>query len=379
MSEILFNYLRDILYEPKKAKLNLADLEETDQKLGKGLMFLHDQLNEQRVFIGALSKGDLNVDPPKSNELTAPLKSLHANLKHLTWQTQQVAVGDYKQRVDFMGEFSVAFNEMTRQLEMRRRALEQDNKLLFDITSGIPQAIVVLSDDTGEALFMNPAAERLRGLDPMLLQQLQGEVDEISIREDDIVKFYTVKNYAVCWKDQIATAFVLDDISHEKEQIMELEQFAHYDKMTGARNRHAGMEILQQWIKEKRAFALGFVDLDNLKYVNDEMGHKEGDGYIVRASELLMEFGSGVIVSRIGGDEFMILMPDQTKEQADVRLEELREELIRITAELGKNYRGNISYGTVVYSDGVTASEMLSLADERMYTFKRRNKMKIGK
>ncbi len=79
-------------------------------------------LAESREFIGALSEGKLDIEPPPRNQLIAPFKQLHANLRHLTWQTQQIAAGDLQQRVDFLGEFSVAFNSLIEALQEKRLA-----------------------------------------------------------------------------------------------------------------------------------------------------------------------------------------------------------------------------------------------------------------
>jgi len=79
--------------------------------------FLENQ-NQIMQFIYALSNGDLNYQPPKgTNAMLQPFKNLQASLKHLTWVTTQVASGDFDHYVDFMGEFSKAFNDMTRQLK----------------------------------------------------------------------------------------------------------------------------------------------------------------------------------------------------------------------------------------------------------------------
>jgi len=68
--------------------------------------------------IYTLSRGDLNFEIPKGNLLLLhSLKSLQANLRHLTWKTQQIAQGDFSQRVDFIGDFSEAFNSMVQQLK----------------------------------------------------------------------------------------------------------------------------------------------------------------------------------------------------------------------------------------------------------------------
>ncbi|MDR2199740.1 MAG: response regulator [Deltaproteobacteria bacterium] len=123
-AETLFEYLRDIIYNPAKAKLDPRRLGGKFRDLGLGLMFLADCVAETRDFANALARGDLRARMPGAgNEIAAPLKTLYSSLKHLTWQTNEIAAGDYSQRVDFMGEFADAFNSMIRQLEDRNREL----------------------------------------------------------------------------------------------------------------------------------------------------------------------------------------------------------------------------------------------------------------
>jgi methyl-accepting chemotaxis protein len=75
-------------------------------------------------FALSLSRGDLS-QPLKVKGLTAAgLKALQSNLRHLTWQAQMIAQGDFTQRVDFMGEFSEAFNSMVGSLAEARIQLE---------------------------------------------------------------------------------------------------------------------------------------------------------------------------------------------------------------------------------------------------------------
>jgi two-component system NtrC family sensor kinase len=79
-------------------------------------------LHDVRTLATALARGDLR--PPEARSrgpLIGSLKGLHANLRHLTWQAQRIAAGDLSHRVDFMGEFSAAFNDMVAQLAERKR------------------------------------------------------------------------------------------------------------------------------------------------------------------------------------------------------------------------------------------------------------------
>jgi len=92
------------------------------EALAKVVMKLVNELKEAQEFITALSLGRLDVEPPPRNHLIASFKQLHSSLRHLTWQTQQIAAGDFNQRVDFLGEFSVAFNSLIDSLRENRLA-----------------------------------------------------------------------------------------------------------------------------------------------------------------------------------------------------------------------------------------------------------------
>lgn len=92
------------------------------EALAESVSKLVNELKDAQEFIAALSLGRLDVDPPPRNHLIAAFKQLHSSLRHLTWQTQQIAAGDLNQRVDFLGEFSVAFNSLIAALQEKRLA-----------------------------------------------------------------------------------------------------------------------------------------------------------------------------------------------------------------------------------------------------------------
>jgi len=95
-------------------------------RLATAVNRLIDYQREVLGFIGPLSRGDLKVTVPAAqNILASPFKELHSRLVHLTWQAEQVARGDYGQRVDFMGDFSRAFNAMVESLALKERELRE--------------------------------------------------------------------------------------------------------------------------------------------------------------------------------------------------------------------------------------------------------------
>jgi diguanylate cyclase (GGDEF)-like protein len=400
--------LRDVLYYPNRAQLDLASLPEDFREFGEGLAYFVEMLNETRALATALSRGDLSCPLPKpSNEFAANLKSLHATLKHLTWQSQQVANGDYKQRIRFMGDFAESFNQMVVQLEegrnallseietiqKQRRDLERSNNLFEVVTSRMSEWIVVFDRNTGERLFTNHPVKSLlinTSLEPKLYDVLLSHAQHkeennvqrskaFSLVDDEVIQWFSVTFYPLHWHGYDAMAAVLSDITASKAELEKLEGVAYRDALTGKYNRHYGMNLFNEWIEQRRHFVVCFIDMDRLKYVNDVLGHAEGDRYLLQVAKLLEAFSEDSCLCRLGGDEFMILAADINQQAAEDRLETLRDCLVaeELTTQDGTPYKGSLSYGVVeVTTDNMLpASEILSQADERMYTYKRAHRM----
>jgi len=408
VADNLFGYLRDVLYYPSRAQLDLASLPEDFQEFGQGLLYFVEMLNETRTLATALSRGDLSCPLPKpDNEMAATLKSLHATLKHLAWQTRQVANGDYKQRISFMGDFAESFNQMVAQLKERqdallgeietiqkqRRDLERSNNLFEIITSRLSEWIVVFERDTGDRLFTNHPVEILQTnaalesrLCDILLDHIRHEEESgvqkswvFSLVDNEATQWFSVTFYPLHWYGYDAIAAVLSDITANKAEIDKLEGVAYRDELTGKYNRHYGMSRFNEWIEQRCQFVVCFIDMDKLKYVNDVLGHAEGDHYILLVSKLLEGFSKDACVCRLGGDEFMILAAGFDQKAAEDRLEALRDRLVaeELKTPGGTSYQGSLSYGVVeVTPDNVLpASEILSQADERMYAYKKAHRM----
>lgn len=125
------------------------------------------------VAMEQMAQGELNTTPVMGRmAVTHSLKALQSNLKHLTWKTQQIAAGDLEQKVDFMGDFSDAFNRMTQQLKDSYEELERRNQFIRKTFGRYT------SDEIVEALLDVP-----EGL------QLGGEKREITILMSDLRGF----------------------------------------------------------------------------------------------------------------------------------------------------------------------------------------------
>jgi|GEM_PF-3415886 len=124
-------------------------------------------------FTLALSNGDLNQSlQGVTGPVAGGLKSLQSGLLHLTWQAKQITTGDFSQRVDFMGDFSTAFNTMVEDLAERKvveEAVGRERNFSDDIINSLP-GIFYMFDAKGELVRWNKKYEEVTGYSPAELQ-----------------------------------------------------------------------------------------------------------------------------------------------------------------------------------------------------------------
>jgi diguanylate cyclase (GGDEF)-like protein len=361
-------------------------------------------VRESSVLAADIAQGTLDTNPlSPGNEVAAGLKSLQASLRHLTWQTQQIAKGDYQQRISFMGDFSEALNNMVEQLCARQSALEQAVEVserktqalqrsiavFEDITAQMSQLIIVLDKDTKEELLQNHPLEEILiepSTEPQLFEWLGEQLSEdrcglkatldMELVYEDGFQAFSVEQHPYIWGEHEAVVFIFTDVTTSRLKLSNLEEIAKYDPLTGAYSRHYGMLTFNQWLEGHVEFSLCFIDMDNLKYVNDEFGHSEGDAYILMVTRALETFGEDTVLCRLGGDEFMLLARDWAYQAAEERLEHLRDQLVAKNSEPDSRYNHSMSYGVVgvTATNRLSASDLLSMADEKMYFYKRAHK-----
>jgi len=146
-----------ILKGKKPASIELPD-DYPDNEIKQAVGYINKFIAEYGAvtdFVYQLGRGELHIDPPKGSiTINQSLKALHASLRNLTWTTQQVAAGDFSQQVNFMGEFSTAFNSMTEQLQT---SFQERNKTTEDLQNQIGEmdkarkAMLNILEDLDEA------------------------------------------------------------------------------------------------------------------------------------------------------------------------------------------------------------------------------------
>ena len=114
LNESLFEYLRQIIYTPETAYLDVANLPPEQKKLAQGLAVLLQFVLETRHFGEDLASGVISDArlPSRENPFAGSLKAVHGTLQHLIWMMDEVAGGDYKQRLHLLGDLTISFNNM---------------------------------------------------------------------------------------------------------------------------------------------------------------------------------------------------------------------------------------------------------------------------
>ena len=157
--------------------------------------------------------------------------------------------------------------------------------------------------------------------------------------------------------------FVTNSLDRKKQQTY-LEKLSYRDMLTGLYNRNRYIERLEAYkqVQDQQIGAI-YIDLNGLKKVNDEQGHRAGDELIVRAAGTI----AGIFAEdayRVGGDEFVVILLDVSREDFARKTEQLRRQMQENSVDA--------SIGGVWQASTENLEDLLRLADENMYREKKR-------
>lgn len=157
-----------------------------------------------------------------------------------------------------------------------------------------------------------------------------------------------------------------------------LVEMAMHDKMTGLFNRRAIFDEVRRMMamsdRYHRASSVIFIDLDNLKYVNDNYGHQVGDEMILATAESLKScVRSSDQVGRLGGDEFLCVLYECDEENAKEVVKRAGE-MLQSKGLAMINMAWSLSYGIQEYRSGQELDRLIDMADQKMYQYKQQHK-----
>lgn len=265
--------------------------------------------------------------------------------------------------------------------------------LITDVEGNIDYANKNFFKTTGysreETVGMNCSALRSDYHDREYYSSIRNTIEEGGIwsgelynkRKDDSLFWEDVKIYPLMERKGEMNQFISikEDITEKKAFMTQLEKDASIDEMTSAYNRKNGLRqgqnLFIQAQKTHTPLTVSYIDINNLKIVNDKQGHDAGDKLITTVSSILKSTIRGSdILTRLGGDEFLIIYRDMSREASEKVWERIQEKFAqKSTPEVPIS----VSYGSVEYDRARHdyLDDLIKEADEKMYANKREFKM----
>lgn len=197
-------------------------------------------------------------------------------------------------------------------------------------------------------------------------------------------KTYLITHTGMKYKDKEAVMEIFQDITERKHLEVKLRSMSLKDDLTKLYNRRGFLELVAQQLKiaerHKKDTGVLFIDLDNMKFINDNFGHREGDVALMTLSVVLKKAcRDSDIIARIGGDEFVVFGMGLNRKSSEHLISRIRKELIRYADKKIKlPYVFSVSIGTAYSSPRRPRliDALIEEADRLMYREKK-NKRKM--
>ncbi|WP_227318918.1 diguanylate cyclase [Cedecea davisae] len=292
------------------------------------------------------------------------------------------------------------------EVKQLNEALYQEKERLHITLDSIGEAVICTDVDMNVS-FMNPIAEKLSGWaqedavgqhilailritfgdnGPVMENIHSGDFSRTAIEQDVVLHcrsggsydiHYTITPLTTLDGQSIGSVLVIQDVTESRKMLKQLSYSASHDSLTHLANRVSFenhlKQLLQGALEHRQRHALVFIDLDRFKAVNDSAGPAAG-GALLRelAAVMLSMLRTGDFLARPGGDEFGLLLPDCSTENARY----ISERIIRSINDYhfmwdGRLHRIGASAGiTHIDGDNAIASEVLSQADIACYASK---------
>ncbi|MBQ8198099.1 MAG: EAL domain-containing protein [Lachnospiraceae bacterium] len=275
-----------------------------------------------------------------------------------------------------------------------RNSMASSYQSLTEILNMVGSCVYVTDMETGEVLFVNDLLKRNfeEELAHGTLNQLLDEARPIGVREG----FYELHHLArkrwydmhykyINWVDGRKVAFcALYDITDKKLYQRKIEQQAYTDFLTGLYNRMCCERDLALQIEhakqENKPGGLLYLDLDDFKHINDGLGHQYGDVLLKSISNNLQRI-EGIQNScyRMGGDEFVIIVPPESFGRFEAITEEIKAIFAKPWFLKDADYYCTMSMGICYFPEnGEDVQDLIKKADIAMYEAKKTGKNRVA-
>lgn len=254
-----------------------------------------------------------------------------------------------------------------------------------DLRSGLQQ----LDGGEFDVILLDLSLPDSLGLDTFLAVQTfaaQIPIVVITALDDEVVAVRAVREGAQDYlvKGDLDVSNLIRSLRYAVERHRTLTNLEHKllsDELTGLYNRRGFMHLAAQQVKLARRMdsylLLIFIDMDDLKKINDHYGHSEGDKALEAVATLLQAtFRESDIVGRMGGDEFAVLAINVQESSDRVIAARMQKSLMAFNQINQKEYELSFSWGMIYYDprENTSLENLLMKADALMYENKRRKK-----
>ncbi|MGN7359007.1 sensor domain-containing diguanylate cyclase [Paenibacillus sp. SAF-054] len=214
-----------------------------------------------------------------------------------------------------------------------------------------------------------------------VLVQMKKRIDyeqELRSAKKQIEEAYWQKDQALAKLEQIHR-----EIEQKQAELMEINailvELSETDKLTGLKNRRYFQEKLDEqlnvYVITGQPFSLIMLDIDHFKLVNDTWGHQTGDEVLEMLSRILTSHaGSEDVVARLGGEEFVLILPHTDLQQSKRTAERLR---LAVSSASWPTGSLTVSLGIAMVSPGETGISLLRKADEALYASKESGRNRV--
>jgi len=198
--------------------------------------------------------------------------------------------------------------------------------------------------------------------------------DIVIVTKDGRESHFLLRAHEVGYKQRMFGYVVeISEVTKIYSKLRDFEEIAHIDTLTGLYNRNAYIDYIQQHIKSENMPLLILVgDLNELKRINDVYGHLVGDELIITVSSVLdTTKPENAFVARVGGDEFVILVPNGNLEMAEQFIN--RSNAMCATVRDEKSRAPSVSWGyALMTSTDQSYNDLFAEADKMMYEYKKK-------
>lgn len=198
-----------------------------------------------------------------------------------------------------------------------------------------------------------------------------GVVDEniVGFSADKMALYFVFPRCMICIAFTVVCANIAKIINMNVKYAQKMENLAEVDGMTGLYNKSKYLDVVSNTHLSEEKLAVIFWDINNLKKINDTIGHEAGDTLILTVSESIRNVCSASENAyRIGGDEFIMILRDGDEKQLTKKLQEWDVALSRLKKNIEFDVSVSVGYA---YGEGKDLESLIHEADQMMYENKR--------